>query len=495
MAKKLYTHQELMIEKIRDCFRNGKDKVVLCAPTGSGKSVVMSHMIKSAIEKNKHVLVLLDRRILTEQMSEHLDAMGIDHGVMMAGHWRYRPDKLVQVASIQTIERMETFPRVDICFIDEVHAMMRQSVLKMLHARKTLRVVGVTATPFNAKLGDVFQGVVSTITMRELTNNGYLAPLKFFSAQEIDTTGVKVVGGEWDEKEMSQRGTAIVGDIVADYLTLAHQNFGKKTKAICFSSGIAHGAMLAEKFNEAGVVAIQLTCDSTDEYKKQAIEEFSKPDTFIDILISADLLTRGFDVPDIVHVILATAVRKSFSKYVQMVGRGARIHHSKDTCIVQDHGGNYLRFLEPWNELYGMGVDTLNSGADDVVRKEKTDKEKKDSVCPQCKIIKDAPVPICLNCGYTYPLKNEVVAVAGKMVEMDGGVEKKEKFSSEYKEDFYQQLLGYCDAKGFKDGFAWHAYKQKFNVYPSWKKVKKTHTEEVTNFIKHLAIKKAKGKK
>ena len=77
-------------------------------------------------------MFICERRILVDQFSAHLDRAGIDHGVLMAGHWRFRPDRQVQVASAQTIERMESLPTTDIVFIDELHACMRKSIINML---------------------------------------------------------------------------------------------------------------------------------------------------------------------------------------------------------------------------------------------------------------------------------------------------------------------------------------------------------------------------
>ena len=85
--------------------------------------------------------------------------------------------------------------------------------------------------------------------------------------------------------------------------------------------------------------------------------------------------------------------------------------------------------------------------------------------------------------------------VAGEIIEFNGIVEKKEKFSSEYKEAFYQGLIGYARSKGFKDGWAYHQYLSRFDVAPPWKKIAGEITGDVINHIKYQAIKRAKGAK
>lgn len=135
----LRPYQVESIEDLRSCFRQGHTKIVLAAPTGAGKSVMMLEIISGAEKKGSRSLFICERRILVEQFSRHLDSIGVDHGVLMANHWRFRPHAKVQVASAQTLERMETWPAFDLVFIDELHACCRASVINMLKTRPTLK--------------------------------------------------------------------------------------------------------------------------------------------------------------------------------------------------------------------------------------------------------------------------------------------------------------------------------------------------------------------
>jgi superfamily II DNA or RNA helicase len=51
------------------------------------------------------------------------------------------------------------------------------------------------------------------------------------------------------------------------------------------------------------------------------IEEFAKPDSEITGLIATDILTRGFDVPDVVFGVSARPFSKSLSSHVQQMGK------------------------------------------------------------------------------------------------------------------------------------------------------------------------------
>lgn len=465
----LRPYQANSVESLRAGFREKHTRQVLAAPTGAGKSRIMEYMIRAAMEKGSRIMFICERRILVDQFSAHLDRAGIDHGILMAGHWRFRPGKQVQIASAQTLERMESLPLMDIVFIDELHACMRASIIKMIERNPNLRVVGASATPFHPAIGKYFSNVVSVTTMSQLVDDGFLVPFRVFVAKEIDTKGLKVVAGEWKKDDLEKRGQQIVGDVVADYVRISHDVYGGYRKTICFSCGIAHGAELAQKFNEVGVNAIQISSEDNEEYRDEVLKDFARPDSDIKVLISVAILSRGFDQSDVEYVILARPLKKSFSEHVQMVGRGARIHPDKKMCVIQDNSGNWLRFADDWDKLYHDGVQELGAGQDAKPKKEPTDKEKEAAKCPKCSVVWGGG-DTCLNCGHVRVKNSEVVAVAGEMVEIGATKRKAEKHSPEFKRDFYAQLLGHAHKSGKKPGWAYYKYKDMFGVGPSMAK-------------------------
>lgn len=461
--------------------------------TVTHNSRIMEYMIRAAMEKGSRIMFMCERRILVEQFSAHLDRAGIDHGILMAGHWRFRPDKLVQIASAQTLERMETLPAIDILFIDELHACLRASVIRMMENRPTLRIVGATATPFHPAIGKYFSNVVSVTSMAKLVEEKFLVPFRVFVAKEIDTSGLKVVAGEWKKDDLEKRGQQIVGDVVADYIRISHDVFGGYRKTICFSCGIAHGAELAQRFNEAGVNAVQISSEDNEEYRDEVLKDFARPDSEIKVVISVAILSRGFDQSDVDYVILARPLKKSFSEHVQMVGRGARIHPGKQFAVIQDNSGNFLRFKDEWDTLYNDGVQELGQGQDSKPKKEPTKEQKEAAKCPKCSVVW-AGGDTCLNCGHVRVKRNEVVAVAGEMVEIGTTKKKADKYTAQQKADWYAQLIGYANFRGYKPGWAFHKYKDKFGVQPSMQKPEPASPSvAVTNWITSHNIRQSKG--
>ncbi len=75
-------------------------------------------------------------------------------------------------------------------------------------------------------------------------------------------------------------------------------------------------------------------------------DERNHTDDAIEVLVSVDLFSEGFDCPDVEFIQLARPTL-SLSKYLQMVGRGLRVSQGKEYCVILDNVGLYRRFGLP----------------------------------------------------------------------------------------------------------------------------------------------------
>jgi len=182
--------------------------------------------------------------------------------------------------------------------VDECHIARKQTT-EFIKNNPEIKVIGLTATPFTKGLGDIYTNIVNGATTGWLVDNKWLTPMKVFIAKEIDMTGAKKVAGEWSADVVSERGMKLTGDIVDEWIMKTNQIFGKPEKTIVFCAGVAHGASLVKRFAEKGYNFVSISYKDNDEFKRAAIEDFAKPDTEINGLIATDILTRGFDVPDV----------------------------------------------------------------------------------------------------------------------------------------------------------------------------------------------------
>ena len=247
----LRDYQKETLQRLRQGFAGGKRAQILVSPTGSGKTEMAIELLRATKTKGNKAAMILDRIVLCDQTRKRLDKYDIDHGVMQSGHWRYRPHENIQVCSAQTLERRGSFPGLNLLIVDEAHQ-TRQQTIEFIKNNPEVKVIGLTATPFTKGLGKIYDNVVSSISTKELVDQGVLVPLRVFIAKEINMEGAEKVAGEWSAKDVTERGVKLTGDIVQEWVKKTHEIFGAPRKTIVFCAGVEHGTHLSQKFAEQG---------------------------------------------------------------------------------------------------------------------------------------------------------------------------------------------------------------------------------------------------
>jgi DNA repair protein RadD len=421
-------------EKLRDGVHCGHKRQLLVAPTGSGKTYLGLRIIHEALQKGRRAIFVCDRTALIDQTSSRADAYGLrGHGIVQANHWRRDNTMPFQIASIQTIQARGYWPDADVIVIDEAHTQYK--ALKEKLAASDAAIIGLTATPCSQGLGLSYTNMVNAATMHELTQAGVLVPMRILSCVTPDMAGAETSGGEWTAKAASEREVQIIGDVVAEWIKHAGLR-----KTIAFGADIAYCKQLAQRFNEAGVVAEVFTSETPDTERQALLKEFRKETSTIRILVSVEALAKGFDVEDIGCVIDARPLRKSLSTAIQMWGRGLR--SSPDTgktdCLLLDHSGNIQRFLSDYTDVFFNGFVSLDMSEklDKTVRKD--DEDYTPVGCPQCGY--KPFLRRCMSCGHEKQSLALVGEAAGEMREIRIG---KSVIASD-KTDLWRQVCTYA---------------------------------------------------
>jgi superfamily II DNA or RNA helicase len=483
----LRPHQIEVIDALNEGFKTHQ-RQILCAVTGFGKTECAMAIMQTAAAEGKKVAMVLDRIVLVEQTSIRLSKYSIPHGVMQSGHWRYRPFEPIQICSIQTLARRK-FPDIDLMIIDEAHVAYKSTV-DFMKANPHIKVVGLTATPFTKGLADIYTNIIGAQPMSSLVEDGWVVPMKVYIAKEIDMTGAKKIAGEWSQADATERGMKIVGNIVEEWTKKTYEIFGEPRKTIVFCAGVEHGRELVTQFAAAGYNFVSISYKEDDEFKRQTIEDFAKPDTTIHGLIATDILTRGFDVSDVHIGVSARPFSKSFSSHVQQIGRILRPHEGKEFGVWLDHSGNFLRFRNDWDDLYHDGVTELKAGGE-TVKRELTEREKKEAKCPACMALWTSKDNTCSSCGHVRQVFQSVTSIAGKLEELQESNRKLQIANT----DFFAELQYYGRSKGYKEGWAAIKYKEKFGVYPNGLRVSpKPPSVPTLKWIKSRTIAYVKGK-
>lgn len=460
--------QTLAHEALRQGVREGHRCQILMAPTGAGKSYLGLRVCHESLMKSRRTMFMCDRITLIDQTSATADGYGLtSHGIIQGDHWRNAPDLPLQIASAQTIaSRGLPLAEPHVVIIDECHTQLSAWVDyinkwkdKPLSAGGPF-FVGLSATPFSKGLGKLFTNLVNAATMHELTLSGVLTPFRTFSCTQADMKGAATSGGEWTDKAAEDRGLKIVGDVVSEWV-----KFGEGRKTIVFGSTIKHCEELCKGFNEAGIMAATFTKDTSKNERARLLEEYRKAGSVLRVLISVEALAKGFDVPDVGCVVDCRPLRKSLSTFIQMLGRGLRSSPGKVDCILLDHSGNIIRFLNDFTDVFYNGLKSLDMGEklDATVRKD--DEEKEVSRCPKCGFTPFARR--CISCGHEKQSVSLVEHVPGEMKEVFIG--KQKEVAAKNARDLFAQCVTYCREHGKPEtiyGRSTHLFKDCYGDFP-----------------------------
>ena len=480
MKNNLRQYQVDSINDLRKAILKGHKRIVLQLATGGGKTTIASEMIRKANEKGKKCLFLADRIELVEQTSKRLDYEGIEHGIIMGNHERYKPHSINQVCSPQTLARRAT-PAADLVIIDECHVAYGIHK-KMMQAMPNTIFIGLSATPFTKGLGKLYSNLVVGATTTKLTDEGYLVPVKVFAPSKPDLTKLRTVAGDYDEKELFARVNKpkLVADIVDTWIKR-----GENRPTIGFAVNVLHSQALCEQFKDRGIRAAHIDSYMPTKLREQLVNDFK--DGYIKVLFNVGILDKGFDYPEASCLIMARPT-KSLMLYIQQAGRVLRPHPTKEDAIILDHAGN--------TQAHGFVTDDLPQELDDGTKRKvepsQKKQEEKGTLCTSCAYVKKKYEYKCPCCGFTPKKKDAGIDVEkGDLLEVT-----RTKITMVDKQKLYSELLYVEVEKGYKRGFAAQMYRNKFGVWPKGlNDIPRIPSIDTMNYIKSRMIQFTNGRK
>ena len=326
----LRPYQQQSVQRLRELVGAGRKRILLVAPTGSGKTVIACEIVRAAMAKGSRVLFLAHRKELVDQPSTKLTEIGIEHGIIMAGHKPHAAQ--VQVASVQTIARREV-PAADVVIVDEAHHVRAKSYEAILAKCPGAVVLGLTATPWRTDgrgLAASFEESMLVATPKQLVDDGYLVPVTGFAFDRPNLRSVAVRQGDYDGAglELVMGGAKLVGNIVEQWHAHAE---GLPT--VVFACSVAHSKQLTAAF---GPVAEHLDGD-TPRVEREAILSRLRSGT-TRVVCNVAVLTEGWDMPGLRCIVLARPTL-STGFALQTIGRGRRPAPGKTVLRIHDHAG------------------------------------------------------------------------------------------------------------------------------------------------------------
>ncbi|MCI9846530.1 DEAD/DEAH box helicase [Flavobacterium pectinovorum] len=374
--KELYAYQKGDIDAIFDRLDNAPSKhhLLYQLPTGGGKTVIFSEIVRRYLANNDKKVVVLTHRIeLCKQTSKMLKGFGVSNKIINS-KVKELPDQNEYSCFVAMVETLKNrindeklhLDNIGLVIIDEAHY---NSFRKLLNSFKNAFILGVTATPLSSNIKlpmhQSYNELIVGDTIGSLIDKGFLAKATTYS-YDVGLTSLKVgINGDYTVKSSDDLYT---NTIMQEKLLHAYteRSLGKKT--LIFNNGIHTSLYVYETFREAGYDIRHLDNTSSSEERKDILAWFKKtPDA---ILTSVGILTTGFDEPTVETIILNRAT-KSLTLYYQMIGRGSRKLPGKDEFTVIDLGNNAARFglwSEPvnWQHIFKSPEFYLENLRDDT---------------------------------------------------------------------------------------------------------------------------------
>ena len=333
--------------------RHNRWRNLVVSPTGTGKTVVAAldyrrlHQLDSALGSTPTLLFVAHRQEILSQSLATFRAVLNDHsfgelfvGGQQPSAWQH---VFASVQSLSTVRmRDEDLGRFDVVIVDEFHhaeAATYQSLLDRIAPRLLL---GMTATPERTDGVDVRRWfddrAAFEMRLWDALDQRLLSPFQYFGVgEDVDLSALTWRRGAYATEELSNLLTGNdmrvrhvlrqVSEIVED---------PRSMRALGFCVSVAHAEFMAQRFNEAGIVAEAVTGGTPSEARADAIRRLRAGE--IQVLFTVDLFNEGFDVPEI-DTVLFLRPTESATLFLQQLGRGLRKTESKACLTVLDFIG------------------------------------------------------------------------------------------------------------------------------------------------------------
>ncbi|MDT2783601.1 DEAD/DEAH box helicase [Enterococcus asini] len=444
----LYDYQQDLVDRARQAYHDGYHAPCIVSPCGSGKSVMVAEIAKLTTQKGNHVLFLVHRKELIDQIRGTFRAIGVD-------------GSMVDFGMVQTVvRRLDRMRRPGLIITDENHHGLAGSYRKIYDFFSDVPRLGFTATPVRLNgggLGDVNDLLIEGVSVSWLIEHHRLAPYEYYAPKLIDTDALKKAStGDYTKQSMDNAvKSTIYGDVIKHYRDLAE---GEQAIAYCHS--IEASLHTASVFNANGYPAAHIDAKTPKDDRAAIIQKFREGE--IKILCNVDLIGEGFDVPDCSTVIMLRPT-KSLSLFIQQSMRGMRYKPGKKSIII-DHVGNVNSFGLP---------DMEREWSLESKKKTNTDSDISVVQCVKCfgAYARPRGENVCPYCGHVQPIEErkteleidesaELVKVGETKVVLD--LEKAKYFNmTEDEAESIGDLYKIAKAKGFKPGWAYMAAKRR----------------------------------
>ncbi|MGL6284395.1 MAG: DEAD/DEAH box helicase, partial [Microcoleaceae cyanobacterium] len=373
MTFTLRDYQQELVNRVHQQFKTF-NRVLLQAPTGSGKSILAIALIRHFHQQQNHhrpVVLLVHKEELIRQWAKHFQTHFQEYRLgIIADKSRYeRPDPNnppeLLIVSVPTVNRWryelieQHLPDVSLMIVDEAHHSHAPSYAKLFVRYKDSSILGLTATPqrLDGKGLDVlsndiegFQVLIPGPQSKELIEKQALSDYKIYVAEgyvRMADRQCKKSGGDYNQKALSQivADSLACEDIVREWQKIAD---GKRT--VVYPVSVEYSKKLAAEFNEKirPGIAFHIDANTPAGERQEAIAKFTAGEILL--LCQHSIVIEGVDIPEIECVVFARPTA-SLVVWFQAIGRALRQSAGKEHALILDCTDNHQRLPLPKDHI------------------------------------------------------------------------------------------------------------------------------------------------
>ncbi|MGI9141977.1 MAG: DEAD/DEAH box helicase [Fluviibacter sp.] len=326
---------------------------VIQLPTGAGKSLVIAEIARLSRERGVNCWVLTHVGELVAQnavtYARHTGDVG--YGTACAG---LGPTTFGRVTfgTVQTVvgtlERLLPSQSPGLIIVDEAHRVPGTSdgmYARVFEAFPAAQRIASTATPWRLDGGLIygakdrwFNSLAHRYTVPEAVRDGWLSPLVGVETDVQLELPAPPSTGDYTSAEVEELETNAWLEGVVDSLPdLAGKRKHIAVYCPSVAAAIRTSALITQRTGWSSSI---LSGGVPKDLREEILADF-KGDK-LRVLCSVDILTTGFDFPAL-DCIVGLRPTVSSSLWVQILGRGTRLHEGKKNCLVLDYVGNLQR--------------------------------------------------------------------------------------------------------------------------------------------------------
>lgn len=402
--KKLRNYQEAALKATYDFCRAREGNPLVVLPTGAGKTLLMAKICSDTVGWSLRPIIISHSPELVKQTYDEIREVfpQLKPSIFCDKLGKKDLSGNVVISSVQSLYyNADKIGMFRVALVDECDSIPNKRTTGMYHTiiekmkanDPRLRLIGLTATPYRLDGGlifgpdELFSEIVYEAEIHKLIEQNHLCKVMSKAAQsEVSRRGLKVRNGDFTEESMNQVYAA--EGVVRTAASELHSVMQDRRKCLVFCCSVKHCDIASRYLPDSAV----LTYDTPDKERQAIIHGFKAG--HIKYLVNINICSIGFNVPD-VDTIALWRPTKSKRLYYQQVGRGMRIHPSKDHCLVLDFSGN-AREHGPVNRLIERVMD------EHVTKKPQgpaVESEELVRVCPVCREVNDRSNERCSDCG------------------------------------------------------------------------------------------------